>query len=396
MDNDDENMLCLSVNSTVQSYPAAQTSEDDENYDSDRIVDNSSSRLCSLQSEASGEQRKRLKGGGHKIKYADLDDPSTIRHEKITFKKLFRQGANLSTELKHEAPSIKWYRRFMIRHRLSLQRPKRNQKIPLIETHEHATLFYDYLREASKWGPKRGPMGAFVPRDVCNFDESPVALFGDQTKRSMNYVNVDNEVEGNICSKVKDGNPKLLITYSCNSHLNPLVKQSLRQRSVVIAIIPKGCTQYLQLLDTRACSNFKIHYFNAAEEFIEKNGPRNKLKLNAAQSRIICTRLTWEAWRRTLNSIVYHHFLTSLVCVVDWPGFTEIGYTWTDCSIVSPRTLHGYIYDPNKESQIQPNDHDDDIQNHIANEANLANQQHIQVMLKNGGKQLKLDELWKK
>ncbi|CAF3040657.1 unnamed protein product [Rotaria socialis] len=74
MDNDDENMLCLSVNSTVQSYPAAQTSEDDENYDSDRIVDNSSSRLCSLQSEASGEQRKRLKGGGHKIKYADLDD----------------------------------------------------------------------------------------------------------------------------------------------------------------------------------------------------------------------------------------------------------------------------------------------------------------------------------
>ncbi|CAM4895504.1 unnamed protein product, partial [Rotaria socialis] len=376
MDNDDENMLCLSVNSTVQSYPAAQTSEDDENYDSDRIVDNSSSRLCSLQSEASGEQRKRLKGGGHKIKYADLDDPSTIRHEKITFKKLFRQGANLSTELKHEAPSIKWYRRFMIRHRLSLQRPKRNQKIPLIETHEHATLFYDYLREASKWGPKRGPMGAFVPRDVCNFDESPVALFGDQTKRSMNYVNVDNEVEGNICSKrfatviltifperndrigpvllfrgkgrvsdkeMKDGNPKLLITDSCNSHLNPQVKQSLRQKSVVIAIIPKGCTQYLELLDTLVFSNFKIHYFNAAEEFIEKNGPRNKLKLNAAQSRIICTRLTWEAWRRTLNSIDLKK------------GFTEIGYTWTDCSIVSPRTLPGYIYDPNKESKIQPN-----------------------------------------
>ncbi|CAF4792445.1 unnamed protein product, partial [Rotaria socialis] len=118
--------------------------------------------------------------------------------------------------------------------------------------------------------------------------------------------------------------------------------------------------------------------------FIEKNGPRNKLKLNAAQSRIICTRLTWEAWRRTLNSIDLKK------------GFTEIGYTWTDCSIVSPRTLPGYIYDPNKESKIQPNDHDDDIQNHIANEANLSNQQHTQVMLKNGGKQLKLGELWKK
>ncbi|CAF4688400.1 unnamed protein product, partial [Rotaria socialis] len=78
-------------------------------------------------------QRKRLKGRGHKIKYADLDDrlfkwftehrtPSTviasiIRHEKVTFKKLFRQGTNLSSELKYEAPSMKWYRRFMIRHR---------------------------------------------------------------------------------------------------------------------------------------------------------------------------------------------------------------------------------------------------------------------------------------
>ncbi|CAM4880190.1 unnamed protein product [Rotaria socialis] len=358
MDNDDENMLCLSVpekvdtnddfpssddsdievtstineeeneldqignnlcfnsddstdddmniqdNSTVQSYPATRTSEDDENYDSDHIVDNSSSRLCSLQSEASdtpsrkrkrrawsvkdklraienyekfnskystakaigctrhqlsewlkikeelynlqslskGGQRKRLKGGGHKIKYTDLDDSlfkwfnehrtpptliaSTIRHEKITFKKLFRQGTNLSTAqvvdvwresagnwkqysswklpdfFPVDSDQLPDYKRFMIRHRLSLQRPKRNQKIPLLDAHEHATLFYDYLREASKWGPKRGPMGAFVPRDVCNFDESPLALFGDQTKRSINNVNVDNEVEGNICSKV--------------------------------------------------------------------------------------------------------------------------------------------------------------------------------------------------
>jgi hypothetical protein len=167
-----------------------------------------------------GGQRKRLKGGGKKIQNIDLDDRlikwfnerrtpptlnatvSTIRREKISFKQLVRQGTNLSTELQHEAPSIKWYRRFMIRHRLSLQRPKRNQKIPLAEAHAHATSFYNYLRRSSKWGPKRGPMGAFVEKDVCNFDESPLALFGDQTKRSINYVNVDNEVEGAICSKV--------------------------------------------------------------------------------------------------------------------------------------------------------------------------------------------------
>jgi hypothetical protein len=90
----------------------------------------------------------------------------------------------------------------MKRHGLSLQRPKRNQKIPLTEAHERATSFYNYLRRASTWGPKRGAMGAFVSSDVCNFDESPLSLFGDQTKRSINYVNVDNEVEGAICSKV--------------------------------------------------------------------------------------------------------------------------------------------------------------------------------------------------
>ena len=127
---------------------------------------------------------------------------SIIRRERISFKQLVRRGEHLSKELKHEAPSTKWYRRFMLRHRLSLQRPKRNQKIPLSEAHKHATLFYNYLRRSATLGPKRGSMGAFVPRDVCNFDESPLSLFGDQTKRSLNYVNVDNEVEGAICSKV--------------------------------------------------------------------------------------------------------------------------------------------------------------------------------------------------
>ncbi len=77
-------------------------------------------------------------------------------------------------------------------------------------------------------------------------------------------------------------------------------------------------------------------------------------------------------------------------------GFTEIGYIWKDKSVVSPRTLPGYVYDPDQESPMQPDDDDEDIQNRIANDANLANQQHTQMLLKNGGKQLKLDELWKK
>ena len=140
----------------------------------------------------------------------------------------------------------------------------------------------------------------------------------------------------------------------------------------------------MQILGTLVFSTFKSHYFDAAEEFLEKNGPRGQLKLTATQSRIVCTRLTWEAWQRTLNSVDIQK------------GFTEIGYIWKDNSIVSPRTLPGYVYDPNEDSSLEPDlDDDENTQNQIANDANLANNEHTQMVLKNGGKQLKLAELWK-
>ncbi|CAF1509623.1 unnamed protein product [Adineta ricciae] len=257
-------------------------------------------------------------------------------------------------------------------------------------------------------------MGAFLPRDICNFDESPISLFGDQTSRTLNYVNVDNEVENPICSKrfatviltifpkgndrvgptllfrgkgrissqetnqysknvkvfftqkaamntetmhkfvdywygqINDGNPKLMITDSYGCHLNSQVTQSLRRKSVVVAVVPKGCTQYLQLLDTLVFSTFKSNYFNATEEFLEKNGNRTALKLTASQSRVLCTRLTWEAWKRTLKSIDLKK------------GFLEIGYTWCNNSIVTPRTLPGYKYDPSCVPEIQLDDDEND------------------------------------
>ena len=233
-------------------------------------------------------------------------------------------------------------------------------------------------------------MGAFTPRDVCNMDESPLALFGDQAKRSINDIGTANEVEGNLSnkrfatliltvfgrdnsrvgpvllfkgkgqvspqektqyakgvtvfftpkavinkptmdryihlwySKVQDTHPKLFITDSANSHLNTDVIRSLRQKRVVVAIIPKGCTMYVQALDVFVFAVFKKHYDDVAEEYVEQNGPRGKLKLTASQSRILCTRLTWSAWIRTLKSIDFEK------------SFRDLGYTWIDDSIVSP------------------------------------------------------------
>jgi hypothetical protein len=112
----------------------------------------------------SGKKRKRLDGGGKKLTYVDLDSRlfawyrqkrtapgstttavSDIRKERITFRRLQRRGRQLSEELNHPCPSSKWFGRFLVRHRLSLQRPKRQQKIPLDEVHQKATSFYTFL-----------------------------------------------------------------------------------------------------------------------------------------------------------------------------------------------------------------------------------------------------------
>ncbi|CAF4038335.1 unnamed protein product [Rotaria magnacalcarata] len=166
-----------------------------------------------------GTKRKRLNGGGNKLTYIDLDsrlfawyrekrtahasttNVSDIRKEKVTFRQLERQGRLLSEELNYLCPSSKWFDRFLVRHRLSLQRPKRQQKIPLEEVHQKATSFFSFLRRASRWAPKRGTMCAFTPRDIFSMDESPFSLFGGQTKRSVNDINTCNEVEGCLSNK---------------------------------------------------------------------------------------------------------------------------------------------------------------------------------------------------
>jgi hypothetical protein len=97
----------------------------------------------------------------------------------------------------------------------------------------------------------------------------------------------------------------------------------LRQKRVVVAIIPKGCTMYVQTLDVFIFSVFRRHYDDVADEFIEKNGPRGQFKLTASESRILCTRLTWFAWLRTLKSIDFEKF------------FQDLGDIWVDDSVVS-------------------------------------------------------------
>jgi len=90
----------------------------------------------------------------------------------------------------------------MKRNGLSLQRPKRQDKVPIDEVHRLANSFYMFNRRASLWSLKRGPMGAFTGEDICNMDESPLALFGDQATKSVNDIGTSNEINGFISNKV--------------------------------------------------------------------------------------------------------------------------------------------------------------------------------------------------
>lgn len=120
----------------------------------------------------------------------------------MTVRQLQKQGEQISKDLNQDPPSKKWYFRFMKRNGLSLQRPKRQDKVPIEEVHRLAHSFYTFNRRASLWSINRGVMGAFTVGDVCNMDESPLALFGDQATKSINYIGTSNEINGHISNKV--------------------------------------------------------------------------------------------------------------------------------------------------------------------------------------------------
>jgi hypothetical protein len=116
-------------------------------------------------------------------------------------------------------------------------------------------------------------------------------------------------------SKVDDKHPKLFISDSSNTHLDQESIRSLWKKNIVVAVILKWCTMYIQALDVYVFSMFKNNYYDCSEEYIEKAGGRANIKLTASQSRILCTRLTSSAWKRTVVSIDFSK------------SFRDIGYT---------------------------------------------------------------------
>ena len=182
---------------------------------------------------------------------------------------------------------------------------------------------------------------------------------------------------------MNDGQPKLVITDSLSIHLNEETIRLMRKQRVVIAVTPKGCTMYIQPLDAHVFSTFKYHHYECPEEWLERNSGRSKIKLTAAQSRILCTQLISSAWSRTLNSID------------SMASFLELGYVWSDNSLIRPSSVPGYCFDPTNVdywTNKDPNVVDDQ---RIEEEARKATEEHNRNLDKNT-KQESLLDMWGK
>ncbi|CAF1351532.1 unnamed protein product [Adineta ricciae] len=266
--------------------------------------------------------KKRFKGGGMKIHYEEFDrqliqwfksQRTDIDDEQSKGPGEIKKKNELLSKIQ-TYPSRKWFYRFRKRHSLSLQRPKRQQKISLVEAHIRVTEFLIFIRKNAFRVLNLDVLGSFPDRDICKMDENPLALFGDQSKTSINYINTPNEVEGHqnnkrFCtlivkdeywkkkekhydedtkvyfsntafnnssnmksyaehwlSKTKDGRPKMFITDSYSSHLTEEVKALSKRNGVILRVIPSAITQYVQVLDVSVFSGFKAHYLDVAEE----------------------------------------------------------------------------------------------------------------------------------
>jgi hypothetical protein len=180
---------------------------------------------------------------------------------------------------------------------------------------------------------------------------------------------------------VKDSYPKLFVTDSCTSHLEPDIINDMKKKRVVVAVVPGGCTMYVQVLDVAIFSIFKNNYENIAEDYIEKHGPRSNIKLTASQSRILCTKFTWSAWELTLSNIDIAK------------AFRDIGYTWTDDSPVSLRSMPGYTFDPKSNEHLSSID-DEHTDDYIDKLAEQISQEQQRAPVK--PTQMKLTSMWNK
>lgn len=174
-----------------------------------------------------------------------------------------------------------------------------------------------------------------------------------------------------------------MVVDSANSHLDSQIIDDLKKKRVVVAVVPKGCTMYAQILDVSFFSVFKNHYDDVVEEYIDQHGSRSRIKLSASQSRILCTRFTWSAWSRTLKSVDVSK------------AFRELGYTWIDDSPVSIRTMPGYTFDPTSVACLSSMNDDYDTDDRIdivAKEISEQQKQKTQLTLA----QLTITDMWRK
>ena len=186
------------------------------------------------------------------------------------------------------------------------------------------------------------------------------------------------------CFQIKVDKPKVFVTDSANSHLNSYTIRRLRRCSVMVAIILKGTTMHLRVLDVTVLSVFRKHYYDIAEEWLDINGPHPQVKFSCSQSRILPARLTKSAWRLILKSIDFE------------TAFLETDYSWRDDLLIYSRLLTGFCSDPSSTDLALDSSLDNADEEKVEWDTESAKKENgALVNWKNRGKQTKLNEYWK-
>ncbi|CAF4437558.1 unnamed protein product, partial [Rotaria magnacalcarata] len=202
-------------------------------------------------------------------------------------------------------------------------------------------------------------MGAFLPPDVANMDESSLSLFGDQTKLSINDMNTVNEIERHISDK-RFYTVILTLFAEDNTCVGSVVlfkgkgqvsdNEKMQYASnVKVFFTPKAFNNrstidkyvswwYSKVNDGQPklfiTDSSSTHLNEETFRLMRKQRTVVAVIPKGSQSRILCTRLVSSAWSRMLNSID------------PIASFLELRYVWIDNSLVRPTSIPDYCFDP--------------------------------------------------
>uniref|UniRef100_T1JDV7 HTH CENPB-type domain-containing protein n=1 Tax=Strigamia maritima TaxID=126957 RepID=T1JDV7_STRMM len=306
-------------------------------------------RKSELQDQAStpqGSNKRRLDGAGAKLASAQLESKVVdwiyeLRSNGIRVSRqmvmdearnLFPTMSDRTTDCFVASPG--WLEKFLERHHLSLRRKITNLHNDPVDVSSRLLNFFEFLNAAhSKFG--------FGDADIIAMDETsswfgekdhftivlsakadgtklkPFVVFKDlkSTKNSSSVIAVSNKngwMDNNLTIQWLDKvfersapRKRLLVWDSYRWHISAATKEHLRKFNTAVAVIPSGCTKYVQALDVSWNKPFKKIMMDLHSDWRE-NG--TKWTNGRGPSRSLLMNWVNKAWNGVSTNLIKNSF----------------------------------------------------------------------------------------